>query len=32
MKNPWVWLWGGVGVITGYYVVKHFRMTGGRII
>jgi hypothetical protein len=24
--------WGAVGVILGYYVVKHFKVTGGRVI
>jgi hypothetical protein len=24
--------WGIVGVVLGYYVVKHFKVTGGRVI
>lgn len=32
MKNPWVWVWGAVGVVAGYYGVKHFFMTGGKVI
>lgn len=32
MKNPWVWVWGGIGVVVGYYTVKHFFVSGGRVI
>jgi hypothetical protein len=32
MKNPWVWVWGLVGLGLGYYGVKHFKVSGGRII
>lgn len=27
-----VFAWGAVGVLLGYYVVKHFKVTGGRVI
>lgn len=32
MKNPWVWVWGAVGLSLGYYAVKHFRVSGGRVV
>lgn len=32
VRNPWVYVWGAVGLALGYYGVKHFRMSGGRVI
>lgn len=32
MKRIEVLAWGAVGLVLGYYVVKHFKVSGGRVI